>query len=65
MLREILEGRPGVLCERLMPQSCLGREFTVGGFDDGLIELRAGDVFEQEAGKHRIWLAEDHLTVVV
>jgi hypothetical protein len=44
--------------------ACLGKEFKVAGFEDGLIELHVGEVFEQDAGKHRIWLAADHLKMV-
>lgn len=45
--------------------ACLGKAFAVAGFDDGLIELHVGEVFDQDAGQHRIWLAPDHLKVVV
>ena len=47
-----------------MFMSCLGKEFKVAAFDDDLIELHVGEIFNQPSDKHRIWLPEDHLKVV-
>ena len=45
-------------------KSCLGKDFKVAAFDDDLIELHIGEVFNQPSDKHRIWLPKDHLKVV-
>ena len=45
-------------------KSCLGKEFMIAAFDDGLVELHVGEVFDQPSDKHRIWLAPDHVKVV-
>ena len=47
-----------------MFQSCLGKDFKVAAFDDDLIELHVGELFDQPSDKHRIWLPADHLKVV-
>lgn len=45
-------------------KACLGKEFVIAAFDDGLAELHVGEVFDQPSDKHRIWLGADHLKVV-
>jgi len=43
-------------------RGCLGKTFTVAGFDGDLIELHVGEAFGDAANKHQIWLEPEYLT---
>ena len=45
-------------------RGCLGRTFTIAGFDGDLIELHVGEAFGEAAEKHQIWLDANHLKLV-
>ncbi len=42
-------------------RGCLGKTFTVAGFDGDLIELHVGEAFGEAPEKHQIWLEPDYL----
>ena len=42
-------------------RGCVGKTFTIAGFDDDLVELHVGEAFGKTAEHHQIWVAPDHL----
>ncbi|MBK9078307.1 MAG: hypothetical protein WBP38_13175 [Hyphomicrobium sp.] len=45
-------------------RGCLGKTFTIAGFDGDLVELHVGEAFGEKPEKHQIWLEPDYLRSV-